>query len=317
MTAFPRSGRGQEQDGPLAADAAKLLAGRRVLLGRSRPADPFVQALSEAGAEVDALALTCTAPGAAEEVEQARFLLESLWPEWLVVTSAQTLEVLDLSLLAASPRAGATPRAGCLPDSSSASRSQEGCSLVPLPRLAAVGPRTAHALAAVTGRQPDVVGDSDAEALAQALEEAGVGPGTRVLLPQSALARPVLAERLAELGSQVRRAAVYTTVPVPASSLPPAFSTHWRAGAWDAVVLTAGSAARALVDLAGPAPTRTAVVALGRPTQQAAQAVGLRVATVAPAPTAGGVLRAVSQALNHSEGKAAAPSPGQGQDPPP
>ena len=277
--------------------AAQPLAGRRVLLGRSRPADPFARVLREAGAEVDTLALTVTSPGTPEEVERAHALISSGWPQWVVVTSAQTLEVLDLSRLGTSEEANGGAVRGDSQDGVSARSCEDGCLLLPPTRLAAVGPRTAHALAPVPGRQPDVVGGSDAEALAQALEEAGVGPGTRVLLPQSALARPVLAERLEDLGAQVQRAAVYTTVTAPASCLPPAFATHWRGGAWDAVVLTAGSAARALTELAGPAPASTAVVTLGRPSQLAAQAAGLKVAALAPTPTAEGVLKALCQVL--------------------
>lgn len=277
--------------------AAQPLAGRRVLLGRSRPADPFARVLREAGAEVDTLALTVTSPGTPEEVERAHALISSGWPQWVVVTSAQTLEVLDLSRLGTSEEANGGAVRGDSQDGVSARSCEDGCLLLPPTRLAAVGPRTAHALAAVTGRQPDVVGGSDAEALAQALEEAGVGPGTQVLLPQSALARPVLAERLEDLGAQVQRAAVYTTVTAPASCLPPAFATHWRGGAWDAVVLTAGSAARALTELAGPAPASTVVVTLGRPSQLAAQAAGLKVAALAPTPTAEGVLKALCQVL--------------------
>ncbi|WP_172191829.1 uroporphyrinogen-III synthase [Actinomyces faecalis] len=295
----------------------QALAGRRVLLGRSRTDDPFARVLREAGAEVDALALTVTSPGKPEEVERARTLISSGWPEWVVVTSAQTLEVLDLSRLGASGEAGDGAVRGDRQDSVSTRLSEDGCLLLPPTRLAAVGPRTARALAAVTGRQPDVVGGSDAEALAQALEDAGVGPGTRVLLPQSAIARPVLAERLEGLGAQVQRAAVYTTLTAPASSLPPTFAKSWRCGLWDAVLLTSGSAVRALIELSGPAPTGTAVVTLGRPSQLAAQAAGLQVAAVAPTPTADGVLRAVSQALDRQARQVAAPSSHEAGAPPP
>lgn len=158
-------------------------------------------------------------------------------------------------------------------------------------RVAAVGRATAAALAEV-GVAVDLVGTSDAAALADALGDAP-GAGGTVLLPGSALAAPTLADALAARGWTVRRVATYTTEPLPAA--PPELVAGWPG--YDAVVVTAGSAARAVVDLLGPPAGHTRVVAFGRPSAEAASAAGLPVHAIAASPDADGVLAALITAL--------------------
>lgn len=273
-------------------EAPRRLAGARVLLGRERTRDPLAGPLEAAGAEVTRLALTVTVPGDAGALARASQDLLAGRYDWLVVTSARTLAFLDATGLPASVR------------------------------TAAVGASTAHALARATGREVDVVGTADAETLLGRLTSpcpgAGVQPGDCVLLPASALARPVLAEGLAALGAQVTRLDAYSTATAPAASVPAQIRQAWADGAFDAVVLTAASGVRAAEALLGPLPEPGCVVVLGQPSARAVRASRLLApgtrelpgsgepAThqvpgarllIAPSPDGPGVLAAVSDAV--------------------
>ena len=225
--------------------APRPLAGRVVLVPRLREPDPLAEALRTAGAEAVRAALTRTVAGDAAELASASARLAAGEYDWLVVTSARTVEMLDV---------------GAAPVSTA---------------VAAVGSATARVLAAALGRNPDLVAGGSARALLEALAGRGVAPGARVLLPQSALAAPLLAEGLRGLGAHVERVDAYTTRTAAPADLPPGLVGRWRAGGVDAVVVTAGSTARAAVELLGPAPPGTAVIALGGPSRAAAAAAGL------------------------------------------
>nr|WP_269779263.1 uroporphyrinogen-III synthase [Propioniciclava soli] len=155
-------------------------------------------------------------------------------------------------------------------------------------RTAAVGQATAAAIEAAGGRV-DLVADGDAAALVGALPE---GPGT-VLTPGSQLAAPTLADGLSARGWRVHRVATYTTRPLPAA--PAELVEAWPT--YDAVVLTAGSVARAVADLLGEPSGHTRVVTLGAPSAAAARAAGLPVHATAASPDADGVLAALVDAL--------------------
>ncbi len=109
---------------------------------------------------------------------------------WLVVTSTNTVHILAQRLAAGGHTGQDLVRHSL--------------------RVAAVGPATAQEIRERLGLQVDVLPQEHvAEALAQALE---VRPGERVLLPQSAIARPVLAERLRAMGAEVTALPVYRTL---------------------------------------------------------------------------------------------------------
>lgn len=166
--------------------------------------------------------------------------------------------------------------------------------------VAAVGSATAGALAAALGRNPELVAGGSARSLLDALAERGVAPGARVLLPQSALAAPLLVEGLRDLGARVERVDAYTTRTAAAADLPPGLVGRWRAGGVDAVVVTAGSTARAVVELLGPAPPGTAVVTLGGPSRAAALAAGLapdNAVTASPSPRPADVVAEIGRRL--------------------
>ena len=133
----------------------------------------------------------------------------------------------------------------------------------------------------------------------------------RVLLPASALADPALAEGLRRAVWEVEQVAAYTTTTADASDLPPGLARTWATGGVDAVVLTAPSTTRAVLELLGPPPQGTGLVAIGATTAAAARELGLTVAAVAPSPTPEGVLQATVDATRTTAGPAPAP-----QEPP-
>lgn len=112
-----------------------------------------------------------------------------------------------------------------------------------------------------------------------------------ICLPQSQLAAPRLAQGLSQLGWQVDAVATYTTAPLP--QLPAHLKTQWQAGAWDAVVVTAGSSAQALLQLLGPPPEKTAVVSIGQSTTARCRELGLRVDATAATPRAEHITQAI------------------------
>ena len=124
------------------------------------------------------------------------------------------------------------------------------------------------------------------------------GAARRILLPGSALRGTTLIDGLTAAGWAVDEVPAYTMEPVALSDLPGGFVGRWSTGAFDAVVLTAGSSSRALAGLAGTPPSSTRVAALGRPTAAAAGEAGFVVDVVASSPTPPGVRAAVVDALS-------------------
>ena len=264
------------------------LSGRVVLLPRLKERDRIASALERAGARVLRAAVTRTVPGEAAALEATARRIAAGEAAWLVLTSARTVEALAPYLH------------------------------VPVPsalRVAVVGPATARAWTELTGTAPDLVARGSAAALLEEPELAGPLPdpnaARRVLLPASALADPALAEGLRRAVWEVEQVAAYTTVTADAHDLPPSLEDRWATGGVDAVVLTAPSTTRAVLELLGPPPQGTGLVAIGATTAAAARELGLTVAAVAPSPTPEGVLQATIDAIQATTGPAPAP-----QEPP-
>ena len=264
------------------------LSGRVVLLPRLKERDRIGSALERAGARVLRAAVTRTVPGKAAALEATARRIVAGEAAWLVLTSARTVEALAPYLH------------------------------VPVPsalRVAVVGPATARAWTELTGTAPDLMARGSAAALLEEPELAGPLPAPnaarRVLLPASALAGPALAEGLRRAGWEVEQVAAYTTVTADAHDLPPNLEDRWATGGVDAVVLTAPSTTRAVLELLGPPPQGTGLVAIGATTAAATRELGLTVAAVAPSPTPEGVLQATIDAIQATTGPAHAP-----QEPP-
>ena len=264
------------------------LSGRGVLLPRLKERDRIASALERAGAMVLRAAVTRTVPGEAAALEATARRIAAGEAAWLVLTSARTVEALAPYLHVPVPSA---------------------------PRVAVVGPATARAWTELTGTAPDLVARGSAAALLEEPELAGPLPdpnaARRVLLPASALADPALAEGLRRAVWEVEQVAAYTTVTADAHDLPPNLERTWATGGVDAVVLTAPSTTRAVLELLGPPPQGTGLVAIGATTAAAARELGLTVAAVAPSPTPEGVLQATVDATRTTAGPAPAP-----QEPP-
>ncbi|MFC2779426.1 MULTISPECIES: uroporphyrinogen-III synthase [Actinomyces] len=226
---------------------------------------------------------------------------------------------------AASPHAPITPP-----------RQHQPSATIPPMRVAVVGPATAKAWSGLTGSPeasppptrdsgsgigphgfPDAAGRDDSDGRAHTFGDAPDSPqalpeaARRVLLPASALADPALADGLRRAGWEVEQVAAYTTVTADAHDLPPDLERTWATGGVDAVVLTAPSTTRAVLELLGPPPRGTGLVAIGATTAAAAHELSLPVAATAPSPTPEGVLQATIDAIRGATGSAPAP-----QEPP-
>lgn len=166
-----------------------------------------------------------------------------------------------------------------------------GLSPAPEAKLAAVGESTAAVVREVFGRC-DLVPPGPAAGAAALLDAWPEGAGS-VVIPGSAQSAPTIPDGLRAQGWDVQPIPLYAMQPV---ALPADVRAAWDAGDFDALVVTAGSAGRALRQLAGWPDA--AVVAFGEPTAQALERAGLRVDGVSGQQDATGVARAIAAALS-------------------
>lgn len=259
----------------------ETLAGLRMALPRLKSDDAIAAALKTAGAQVDTFALTQTIPIESAQLEQMRQRLASGYYAWVVLSSWRAAQAVlaQLNMLALAPASAPT-------------------------RLAVVGQSTAEWVNSHCALKPTLVGAGSAAKLLEVFPTPPATPATpqqptatapvappTICLPQSQLAAPTLAQGLSQLGWQVDAVATYTTVPLP--QLPAHLKTQWQAGAWDAVVVTAGSSAQALLQLLGPPPKKTAVVSIGQSTSARCRELGLRVDATAATPRAEHITQAI------------------------
>ncbi|MFV0429485.1 MAG: uroporphyrinogen-III synthase [Arachnia sp.] len=190
-------------------------------------------------------------------LDELRRALDEPW-DWIVITSALTARILH----------------------------QAGISLPSGVKIAAVGPATAAALETLQVR-PDLVADPGGGAALAAAMPAGPG---RILAPGAALPSQQPAAALRAKAWSVYQVPVYRSLPVP---IPEEIRAAWPG--LDAVIITAGSIATALVAAAGlPGP---GAIAIGDPSARAATRAGLTVIATAAAPTADALLDAALAAL--------------------
>lgn len=263
----------------------ETLAGLRVALPRIKSDDAIAAALKTAGAQVDTFALTQTIPIESEQLEQMRQRLASGYYAWVVLSSWRAAQAVlpQLNTLALAPASAPAPHS---PASAPT-------------RLAVVGQSTADWVNTHCALKPTLVGAGSAAKLLEVFPTpppattaaASTVATPTICLPQSQLAAPTLAQGLSQLGWQVDAVATYTTVPLP--QLPAHLKTQWQAGAWDAVVVTAGSSAQALLQLLGPPPKKTAVVSIGKSTTARCRELGLRVDATAATPRAEHITQAI------------------------
>lgn len=273
----------------------ETLAGLRVALPRLKSDDAIAAALKTAGAQVDTFALTQTIPIESAQLEQIRQRLAAGYYAWVVLSSWRAAQAVlpQLNALALAPTSAPTPHS---PTSAPT-------------HLAVVGQSTAEWVNSHCALKPTLVGAGSAAKLLEVFptpptattaaaptvtpqQPAATTAATpTICLPQSQLAAPTLAQGLSQLGWQVDAVATYTTAPLP--QLPAHLKTQWQAGAWDAVVVTAGSSAQALLQLLGPPPEKTAVVSIGKSTTARCRELGLRVDATAATPRAEHITQAI------------------------
>ena len=310
----------------------ETLAGLQVALPRLKSDDAIAAALKTAGAQVDTFALTQTIPIESEQLEQMRQRLASGYYAWVVLSSWRAAQAVlpQLNALALAPASAPTPHSPTLALSSFALASeaatresstkqsldrasqpdsiQQADSIQGTTHLAVVGQSTADWVNTHCALKPALVGAGSAAKLLEVFPTPPAGPATpqqptattaaastaatpTICLPQSQLAAPTLAQGLSQLGWQVDAVATYTTAPL--TQLPAHLKTQWQAGAWDAVVVTAGSSAQALLQLLGPPPKKTAVVSIGQSTSARCRELGLRVDATAATPRAEHITQAI------------------------
>ena len=246
------------------------LDGKRVLLTRAKQEDAIARALRTAGAQVDALALTVSTPLESAQLDEARDRLADGGYAWVVFSSWRAARAV-VSVL---------PRA----------RSRGT-------RIAAVGEATAQWISDHAGVSVDLTGTGSAAALLEcfAAPSSGARP---VLIPRSAAAPDTLPDGLRALGWSVEAVDAYTTLPAGTDDIPDNIAGNFRAGHYDAAVLTASSQARALPPLLGLPPPETRVVTIGAPTAATARRQGIAVAAQASSPTPDAIVRALIDALD-------------------
>ena len=310
----------------------ETLAGLRVALPRLKSDDAIAAALKTAGAQVDTFALTQTIPIESEQLEQMRQRLASGYYAWVVLSSWRAAQAVlpQLNALALAPASAPTPNSPTSaptpnsptlalspfalaseaatresPTKQSLDRAsqpdsiQQPGSIHGATRLAVVGQSTAEWVNSHCALKPTLVGAGSAAKLLEVFPTpptattaaASTATTPTICLPQSQLAAPTLAQGLSQLGWQVDAVATYTTAPL--TQLPAHLKTQWQAGAWDAVVVTAGSSAQALLQLLGPPPKKTAVVSIGKSTTARCRELGLRVDATAATPRAEHITQAI------------------------
>ena len=257
--------------GPVVSEplASAPLHGRRILLTRAKPDDAIARALRLAGAQVDALALTVSTPLDSAQLDVARGRLADGAYAWVVFSSWRAAR----AVVSALPRA----------------RSRGT-------RIAAVGEATARWISDHAGVSADLTGAGSAAALLECFA-APSADAPSILIPRSAAAPDTLPDGLRALGWSVEAVDAYTTAPADVGDCDADIAGNFRAGHYDAAVLTASSQARALPPLLGLPPPETRVVTIGAPTAATARRQGIAVAAQASSPTPEAIVRALTDAL--------------------
>lgn len=219
----------------------------RVAVTREEGADgPLTRALRRCGLEpVSCPVLSHAPPMERTALRRAAHGLERY--HWLVVASARGID----GLLTARQRR-------------------------PLPRglrTAAVGRRTAAALARAGADGPIVIGIRGSVDLAERLRLADQWPGRRVLIPRAEAGGTAIEDALLDLGAVVHVVVAYRTITRPPLSV----ARTWELARPDAVVVASPSAARALVEAVGTDSLARlrAVIAIGATTGAALAHLGI------------------------------------------
>ncbi len=235
----------------MSARGPKALDGWRVLVPRGgKWGDSVSAALRDHGAvPVIAPLINFASVDDPSDLANALHELEDGQFEWLVVTSATTVDVLV----------------------------SHRTRVPPVTRVAAVGETTAAALS-LAGYRVDFVPDGDNSARGLVKEWPKSAVHGRVLVPQSEIAEPTLVAGLQRLGFDARFVAAYRTVGVAVADEVAADVASGRIGA---ILVTSGSIARQVAAQLEPLPFATVIACIGPRTAFDARAAGLAVHVIA------------------------------------
>jgi len=230
---------------------AKPLGGWRVLVPRGGKWGDSVAASVRAVGGVPVIAPLINFASSDDPTTLANALheLQDGQYDWLVVTSATTVDVLNGQRV----------------------RVPEGT------RIAAIGETTAAALQ-LAGYVVDFAPASDNSARGLVKEWPDAATRGRVLIPQSDVPDPTLRAGLQKLGFAVESVTAYRTVGVPVS---PDVAGDVASGRIRAILVTSGSIARQVEEQLAPLPDDTVVACIGPRTAFDARAAGLPVHVIA------------------------------------
>lgn len=270
------------------------LSGKRVVITRAQnQSDTLVALLREAGAQpLFYPSIDIAPPEDSAPLDQALRQIGAF--DWLIVTSANTVRALADRFVALGVPFSALQHL----------------------RIAAVGPATANAARELLGIEAVVPSEHEAQpadgarahrhrgtsansdeynadALARRLHLPG---GSRVLLPQSEIASPLLADLLAQRGADVQIVTAYRTVRGSGGDPVPQLLAQ---GEVDAVIFTSGSTVRYFVERVAAEGgsnsdlARVVIACIGTSTAHAARHAGLTATVVPPISTLPALVRSL------------------------
>lgn len=242
---------------------AKPLAGWRILVPRGGEwGNGIAATLRQKGAiPVIAPMINFASTENAEALSSAFDRLQSGSYDWLVVTSATTVDVF----LSHEVRIPATTR------------------------IAAVGETTGSALA-LAGYRVDFVPELDNSARGLVKEWRAQKPTGRVLVPQSEVPEQNLVAGLAAMGLQAEFVTAYRTIGVPVAA---DIAADVASGRIAGILITSGSVARQVQAQLSPLPSGTVVAAIGPRTAFDARAAGIAIDVIAESRTADALVDAL------------------------
>ena len=241
----------------------KPLSGWRVLVPRGGTWGDGVAATLRSFGAVPVIAPLINFASAEDPTPLANALheLQDGQYDWLVVTSATTVDVL----------------------------SGQGVKVPDSTRVAAVGETTGAALQ-LAGYRVDFVPGADNSARGLVKEWPASEIRGRVLIPQSDIAEPTLVAGLSKLGFAVEYVTAYRTVGLP---IAPAVRADLESGRIRGVLVTSGSVARQLAAEMPSLPDETVIACIGPRTAFDARAAGLPVHVIADERSADSLIAAL------------------------
>ena len=194
--------------------------------------------------------------------------LESGSFDWIVVTSATTVDVLVSQQVTMHEKT----------------------------RVAAVGETTAAALV-LAGYRVDYVPEADNSARGLVKNWPDAAGAGRVLIPHSDIAEPTIVAGLATLGLDVEYVAAYRTVGVAVADQ---VAVDVANGRVRAILVTSGSVARQIAEQLAPLPTDTVVACIGPRTAFDARDAGLTVHLIAETRSADSLVESLVEHASRS-----------------